>query len=150
MQQSFAASYWGFTFGITALATAPLRMVGDGDTAFLAPYLFVVANFVIGLISLGALGVIAQRWLLAQTAPASSGYGRIPCLSSKLMTRPRCRQQSEPENCSELVALRQSPHRRRLLQTLPCLRYDQSATPSFSMKIAPVDDLRVAELLEAG
>jgi len=27
MQQPFAASYWGFTFGITALATAPIRMV---------------------------------------------------------------------------------------------------------------------------
>ena len=81
MQQPFAASYWGFTFGITALATAPLHMVGGGDTgaiAFLAPYLFVVANFVIGLISLGTLRVIAQRRLLAQTAPASSALRPDP------------------------------------------------------------------------
>jgi tellurite resistance protein len=43
MQQPFAASYWGFTFGATALATAPIRMVGHGDTgaiARLAPILF--------------------------------------------------------------------------------------------------------------
>jgi tellurite resistance protein len=81
MQQPFSASYWGFTFGVTALATAPLRMVGDGDTgaiAFLAPYLFVIANFVIGLISLGTLRVIAQRRLLAQTALASSGLRSDP------------------------------------------------------------------------
>jgi hypothetical protein len=32
MQQPFAASYWAFIFGVTALATAPLRTVGDGDT----------------------------------------------------------------------------------------------------------------------
>jgi tellurite resistance protein len=27
MQQPFAASYWGFTFGVTALATARLRLL---------------------------------------------------------------------------------------------------------------------------
>ena len=81
MQQPFAASYWGFTFGITALATAPLRMVGGGDTgaiAFLAPYLFIGANIAIGLISLGTLRLIAQRRLLGYTAPASSGLRSDP------------------------------------------------------------------------
>jgi len=43
MEQPFAASYWGFTFG----ATAPIRMAGHGDAgaiAQLAPYLFAGAN----------------------------------------------------------------------------------------------------------
>ena len=40
MQQPFAPSYWAFTFGATALATAPLRMVelgAAGAVATLAP-----------------------------------------------------------------------------------------------------------------
>jgi tellurite resistance protein len=64
MQQPFGASYWGFTFGVTALATAPLRMVGHGDTgaiAHLAPYLFVGANIVVGIIAVGSLRLIVQR-----------------------------------------------------------------------------------------
>jgi tellurite resistance protein len=55
MQEPFAASYWGFTFGVTALATAPLRMVGHGDTgaiARLAPYIFIGANISVGFIAL--------------------------------------------------------------------------------------------------
>jgi len=41
MEQPFAVSYWSFTFGVTALATAPIRMLGHGDSgaiAVLAPY----------------------------------------------------------------------------------------------------------------
>ncbi len=73
MQQPFAASYWGFTFGITALATAPIRMVGHGDTgaiAHLAPILFVGANIAVGLIALATLRLIIQRRLLPPAAPA--------------------------------------------------------------------------------
>ena len=74
MQQPFTASYWGFTFGISALAAAPLRMVvnhEEGAIAILAPYLFVAANLAIGLIALGTLRLIAQRRLLAP--PAAGG-----------------------------------------------------------------------------
>ncbi|MBV8888962.1 MAG: dicarboxylate transporter/tellurite-resistance protein TehA [Alphaproteobacteria bacterium] len=74
MQQPFAASYWGSTFGISALAGAPVRLVGHGDTgaiAVLAPYLFVAANIAIGLIALGTLGLLLRRRLLPQ-APAAS------------------------------------------------------------------------------
>jgi tellurite resistance protein len=81
MQQPFAASYWGFTFGITALATAPLRMVGHGDTgaiAGLAPYLFVGANIVVGFVMLGTLRLIVQRRLLPQVALASARPEAIP------------------------------------------------------------------------
>lgn len=41
--QPFSAGYWGFTFGVTALAAAPLRLVEQGDVgplATLAPVLF--------------------------------------------------------------------------------------------------------------
>jgi tellurite resistance protein len=73
MQHPFSPSHWGFTFGISALAAAPLRMLDNGDTgaiAFLAPYLFVAANFAIALIALGTLRLIAQGRLLPQSAAA--------------------------------------------------------------------------------
>ncbi len=67
MEQPFAVSYWGFTFGATALAIAPIRMAGHGDAgaiALLAPYLFGAANIVVGLIALGTLRLILQGRLL--------------------------------------------------------------------------------------
>jgi tellurite resistance protein len=73
LQQPFAASYWSFTFGATALATAPIRMVGHGDTgpiAQLAPILFVGANIAVGLIALGTLILIVRGRLLPPTMPA--------------------------------------------------------------------------------
>jgi len=80
MEQPFSVSYWSFTFGATALAIAPIRMVGHGDTgaiALLAPYLFATANIVVGLIALGTLRLIVQGRLLPppvasppQAAPA--------------------------------------------------------------------------------
>jgi tellurite resistance protein len=66
-QESFTPAYWAFTFGATALATAPLRLIDRGDTgpiALLAPVLFVVANLLVGLIAIGTL------WLLVR--------GRLP------------------------------------------------------------------------
>ncbi|MDE1995435.1 MAG: dicarboxylate transporter/tellurite-resistance protein TehA [Rhizobiaceae bacterium] len=62
MKESFAPSYWAFTFGATALATAPLRLIERGDTgpvAQLAPILFAAANIVVGLIALGTIWLIA-------------------------------------------------------------------------------------------
>jgi tellurite resistance protein len=73
MQQPFAMSYWGFTFGITALATAPISLVAHGDTgaiALLAPYLFAAANIAVGLIVLGTLRLMAQGRLLPPAAQA--------------------------------------------------------------------------------
>jgi tellurite resistance protein len=73
MQQPFAASYWSFTFGATALSTGSLSMVGHGDTgaiAHLAPYLFVATNIVVALVALGTLRLIVQRRLLPQTVSA--------------------------------------------------------------------------------
>lgn len=62
-KEPFAASYWAFTFGITALATGPLRLTARGDigpAADLAPYLFIFANLVVGLIALGTLRLVAR------------------------------------------------------------------------------------------
>jgi tellurite resistance protein len=48
--QPFAASCWAATFGVTALATAALRMTARGaeDLGWRAAGLFVVANLVVG------------------------------------------------------------------------------------------------------
>jgi tellurite resistance protein len=71
-QQSFAPSYWAFTFGATALASAPLIMVERGTTgaiASLAPYLFIATNVVVGLIAFATMGLLFQGRLLPKAAP---------------------------------------------------------------------------------
>jgi tellurite resistance protein len=63
IQQPFAPSYWAFTFGATALATAPLRMIERGDTgaiALIAPYLFGAANIIVAFIALATLGLVVS------------------------------------------------------------------------------------------
>lgn len=74
--QPFTPSYWGFTFGVTAMAAAPLRMVAHGDTgamAILAPILFVGANFFVGSFALATIWLILRGRLLPPTAaPAPS------------------------------------------------------------------------------
>jgi tellurite resistance protein len=70
-QQPFAPSYWAMTFGATALATVPLRMMERGATgavASIAPFLFVGANIVVALIALGTVRLLLQGRLLPKTA----------------------------------------------------------------------------------
>ncbi|MCK0207141.1 dicarboxylate transporter/tellurite-resistance protein TehA [Starkeya koreensis] len=58
LREPFAPSYWAFTFGITALATAPIRLVvlgDDGAALYLAPVLFVFANAVVLAVAAGTL-----------------------------------------------------------------------------------------------
>jgi tellurite resistance protein len=72
MKQPFAGSYWAFTFGLTALSTAALRSAGRGDTGavqLLAPYLFVLANAVVGFIAVGTLWLMMRGKLLPRPAP---------------------------------------------------------------------------------
>jgi tellurite resistance protein len=63
-RQPFAASYWAFTFGVAAAATAALRLVERGldSTPFvaLAAALFVIANVII--VGIG----VATVWLLVR------------------------------------------------------------------------------------
>lgn len=73
-QQPFAPSYWAFTFGATALAALPLRMVERGATgaaAILAPILFVAANIVVALVAFGTLRLLLLGRLLPKPAPAT-------------------------------------------------------------------------------
>lgn len=72
-EQSFAASYWAFSFGATALASAPLIMIKRGDGGVvqtLAPYLFVGVNLVLALIALGTIGLLFMGRLLPKPTPA--------------------------------------------------------------------------------
>ena len=73
-QGAITPAYWAFSFGITALATAPLRMIEHGDTGAiqtLAPVLFVVANTVILVLVFATLKLLFQNKLFPrlQIAP---------------------------------------------------------------------------------
>lgn len=66
-RQPFAPSYWALTFGVGTLSLAAEHMVARGVTgpvAILAPFLFVVANLVIGSIAIGSLVQLARGRLL--------------------------------------------------------------------------------------
>jgi tellurite resistance protein len=68
--QPFAASYWAFTFGASALALAPIRMVQRGaELDRLAIVLFVAANLVVGSVALGTLHLAVRGRLLAPAQP---------------------------------------------------------------------------------
>ncbi|USI74688.1 dicarboxylate transporter/tellurite-resistance protein TehA [Sphingomonas morindae] len=62
----FGASYWAFTFGATALATAAVKLAatGDGPMALLAPVLFGAANLLVLSIALGTFLLLGQRRLI--------------------------------------------------------------------------------------
>jgi tellurite resistance protein len=73
-EQPFAPSYWAFSFGATALAAAPLRMIERGETgavAILAPFIFVAANVLIAALVLGTLWLVARGRLLPRAAPTA-------------------------------------------------------------------------------
>jgi tellurite resistance protein len=75
LKQSFTPSYWAFSFGVTALATVPLRMVERGDTgpaALLAPPLFLAANIVIALLVIATLMLLVQGRLIPKPSPSVS------------------------------------------------------------------------------
>lgn len=67
-EQSFVPGYWGFSFGLTALALAPLIMISRGDrgaVATLAPLLFLVANVGIARLFWGTVRLALNGNLLA-------------------------------------------------------------------------------------
>jgi tellurite resistance protein len=83
MQEPFAASYWAFTFGATALAVAPLRMIERGDSgaiADLAPFIFVAANVVVGLVAIGTIALALRGRLVAKSVafPAAAASASAP------------------------------------------------------------------------
>jgi hypothetical protein len=90
--QRFAPSYWAFTFGVTALALAPLRMTARGadDLGSLALGLFLVANLVVGSIAVGTvvLAVRGRLLLSAESAAASRTLTNRPSTSGSGVRRP--------------------------------------------------------------
>ncbi len=81
MKDSFSPGYWAFTFGATALATAPMRLIERGDTGpmvKLAPILFIAANIVVILVAAATIWLIANRKLVIGWAEFtdSSAVGR--------------------------------------------------------------------------
>lgn len=77
-EQPFSAAYWAFTFGATALAGAVVRLGTHGGAfAILAPWLFGVANMVVGTVAFGTLWLIFDHRLLpAATAPVRPSEAR--------------------------------------------------------------------------
>jgi len=74
-QQPFSASYWSFSFGVAALPNLAMRMVEHGSTGpveWLAPWLFIGANLVIGILILKTLELLLRGKLLpaVPTTPA--------------------------------------------------------------------------------
>lgn len=73
MQQPFAGSYWAFTFGLTALSAAALRMTARGDTGAiseLAPVIFVLVNIALAIITVGTLWLLVRGKLLSAPVQA--------------------------------------------------------------------------------
>ena len=73
-KQPFAASYWAFTFGASALPAAMIRYVERGGTGVIAesaPYVFVISNLLIAGFAIGTLWQLATGRLLAALTPAT-------------------------------------------------------------------------------
>lgn len=74
-EQPFSAGYWGFTFGVTALSAAPLRLVERGDTgplATLAPVLFGGANAIVLLMLVMTIALLVRGKLIPALPPPAS------------------------------------------------------------------------------
>ena len=62
-ESAAVSTYWGFTFGLSAIASAPLIMVSRGDAgpaATIAPVMFVVSNILIGGLAWATLVSLAR------------------------------------------------------------------------------------------
>jgi tellurite resistance protein len=73
LEEPFAPSYWAFTFGVTALAIAPIRLVTMGDQGVisdLAPVLFGFANLIVLIVAAGTIYRLLQGRLLPRPVAA--------------------------------------------------------------------------------
>jgi tellurite resistance protein len=69
MKQQFTAAYWAYSFGLTALASATLRMADRGDAgivASLALPLFGLVNVAIALLIIASVVAFARGKLFPQ------------------------------------------------------------------------------------
>jgi tellurite resistance protein len=72
LEQPVSAAYWGFSFGLTALAGSMLRMVIRGDTgpaATMAPVVFVAVNLIMAALTLRTLWLLLLGKILPAAAP---------------------------------------------------------------------------------
>lgn len=69
----FGPAFWSFAFGITALSTGAWKLAADGlDIAqTLAPWLFLLANGVVGIVGAYSLWLIGAGRLLPRPAPVT-------------------------------------------------------------------------------
>jgi tellurite resistance protein len=87
-KQSFAPSYWAFSFGVAALPTLAMRMVERGSTGlvgWLAMALFIAANLVIGVLVVKTVALMARGDLLPAAAAQPEAAGQrmnVPTPSS--------------------------------------------------------------------
>lgn len=75
LEQPVSAGYWGFTFGLTALAGSLLRMVLRGDTgpaATMAPIVFGAVNLIMAALMLRTLWVLVAGKILPPVVAASA------------------------------------------------------------------------------
>jgi tellurite resistance protein len=82
---SFSPGYWAFTFGATALATAPIEMVvrgGSGAISVIAPVTFGLANLVVGFAAIGTLWLLFRGRLLPTAPRAVAPAGTMPPTAS--------------------------------------------------------------------
>ncbi|ABR91608.1 tellurite resistance protein tehA [Janthinobacterium sp. Marseille] len=69
-EQAFGASYWAFTFGATALASAIIRLAAgsqQGVFTTLAPAMFLIANIIVVTIAAGTIRLLIRGKLLPKT-----------------------------------------------------------------------------------
>jgi tellurite resistance protein len=74
-EQPFSASYWAFTFGATALATATIRLSGPdggGAIATVAPVAFLLANVLVLGVAAGSLRLLLRHKFLPPAAPTAA------------------------------------------------------------------------------
>ena len=73
MEQPFAASYWAFTFGLTAIAFDAMIFVergAGGMFAYLAVVLFAIANAGVAAIAVGSIWLLVRGRILPAPLPA--------------------------------------------------------------------------------
>lgn len=71
-RQAFTPSFWAFSFGVAALPTLAMRLLGAGaigPLGWFAPLSFAAANAIIGLLALKTLARLAQGRLLPAATP---------------------------------------------------------------------------------
>jgi tellurite resistance protein len=66
--------FWAFSFGATSIATAPVRLLGQGDSSaisVIAPIAFVLANVLVAGLALMTVWMLLSGRMYGQPAPAS-------------------------------------------------------------------------------